>query len=124
MEPKSRGPLPFCDPFDAAMAESGPPAIFTLDADGRLRLDADRSRDAWTRIEGAPAKKDRDCLFRDTATGWVQYVLVGAPELCAAHPRADIAVYNSVEDALDALARCGQPPVWRGAFPPAAAGRA
>lgn len=111
-----RGPLEFCDPFDAALA-AVLPAIFTVDADGRLRLDADRSRDAWARCAGPPGFEPCDCLFRDRATGWVQYALVTSPALCEAHPRADIARYPSVEAALEALSRLGRPPVWRGDWP-------
>lgn len=114
----SRGPVAFCDPFDAALAASGPPAIFTVDAEGRLRFDADRSRDAWTRCDGAPRHAPTDCLFRDRATGWVQYVLATSPDLCQGHPRADIARYTSIDEALTALAKLGSPPVWRGPWPP------
>lgn len=109
-------PLSFGDPFDQALARTGPPAVFTLSADGELRLQADRTRDAWQRLaDGHPPLHEAcHCLLRDHATGWVQYALITSPALCNAHPRADIWRYDSEEEALQALSRAGQPPVWRG----------
>lgn len=112
--PLDPGLPPFCDPFDAALASSGCPAIFTVDADGRLRLDAERSRDALLRCESAPRPGLSPCLFRDRATGWVQLVVATSPDLVAAHPRADIRRFESGAQALAALAALPQPPVWRG----------
>ncbi|MCK6505826.1 hypothetical protein L6R53_20965 [Myxococcota bacterium] len=109
-------PLSYADDFDRVLAASGPPAVFTLTADGELRLHADRTRDAWQRLAGgaAPPHEPCHCLLRDQATGWVQYALVTSPVLCASHPRADVWRYADEAEALAALARAGQPPVWRG----------
>ena len=38
-------------PFDAAMIEEGPPAVFTIDEDGRLSLDDMRTREHWCRVD-------------------------------------------------------------------------
>lgn len=95
---------PFCDPFDAALAAAGPPAVFTVDADGRLRLDADRTRDAWSRLEGPPAREPAVFVLRDRATGWAQLVLVTSPALALGHPRAEATRYPAVAAALAALA--------------------
>lgn len=113
--------LVFTDIFDAALARLGPPAVFTTTADGELRLHTDRSRDAWKRLsgDGKLALEACHCLFRDQATGWVQYVLVTSPVLCAEHPRADIWRYDSQDAALAALARLGPAQVWRGSGRPA-----
>lgn len=108
---------PFCDPFDAALARSGPPAIFTVDADGRLRLDADRTRDAWSRLAEPPGHEPALYLLRDRPTGWVQLVLVTAPALAEGHPRADACRYAKARLALDAQAALGPLPVWSGAWP-------
>lgn len=104
----------FCDPFDAAVAESGAPALFTVDADGRLRLDPDRTRDALARLPGPPAWVPTLALLRDRATGYVQLVLTSAPELVMGHPRADARLFADAAEALDALAALGRPPISRG----------
>lgn len=105
---------PFCDPFDAALARSGPPALFTVDHSGRLRLDPDRTRDGWSRLEAAPARQPTVFLLRDRATGWVQLALATAPELLAAHPRAEAHAFPSVGAALEALRSLGPLPVFKG----------
>lgn len=107
--------LGFVDTFDQALAEQGPPAVFGLTADGELRLQPDRSREAWDgRVSAELALQPCHCLYRDRATGFVQYLLVTSPALCADHPRADIWRYASEPEALAALARAGRPAVWRG----------
>ncbi|MDP6931748.1 MAG: hypothetical protein QGG40_02485 [Myxococcota bacterium] len=105
------GELQFTDPFDSTLATRGPPAVFTIDADGELRLDAMRSRNAWESVDGPPELEACHCLFRDRATGWVQYVLVTSPALCREHARAEIVRYPSQAQALEALRALGLPPV-------------
>lgn len=104
----------FCDPFDAALARSGAPALFTVDAEGRLRLDPDRTRDALSRLSGSPAGAPALALLRDRATGYVQLVLASAPELLRGHPRADARRFETAHEALAALRALGRPPIWRG----------
>lgn len=105
--------LPFSDPFDQAMAEQGPPALFTLTADGELRLHSDRTRDAWQRQEGGvPAARETcHCLLHDHGTGWVQYVLATSPLLLADHPRARVWRFPTEAAALAALTHLGPVPV-------------
>ncbi len=107
--------LGFADTFDQTLAEQGPPAVFGLTADGELRLQADRTREAWGSRAGTELTFERcHCLYRDRATGFVQYLLVTSPALCEEHPRADIWRYDSEALALEALGRAGRPAVWRG----------
>lgn len=107
--------LGFADTFDRVLALNGPPAVFSLTADGELRLHPDRSREAWgDRDPSTVPFETCHCLYRDRATGFVQYLRVTSPALCAEHPRADIWRYESEEAALAALARAGRPAVWRG----------
>jgi hypothetical protein len=105
--------IPFRDPFDELLAIQGPPALFTMDAEGELRLDPFRTRDGWSRIppEATPSHSLCHCLFRDRATGFVQYVLVTSPALYDAHPRADVRRFAHQQEALDALRALGEPPV-------------
>lgn len=104
---------PFCDLFDAQVAALGALALFTVDADGRLRLDADRSRDALSRLEAPPLYAPCLALMRDRATGYVQLVLAGAPELVLGHPRAEALLFDTAADALAALEALGRPPLRR-----------
>jgi len=109
----------FGSSFDRRLAESGPGALFTLDADGELRLADDRTREAHALCapEASPEPGWRHCLYRDRATGWVQYILVTSPALCASHPRSDIARFDDQETAFAELARLGRPPLWHGPWP-------
>ncbi len=106
--------LAFADRFDAILAREGPAAVFTRTPDGDLKLDVFRTRDAWQRARTeTPDREPCHCLFRDRATGWVQYVLVTSPELCWNEPRADVTRYASADEALRALEEIGRPPVVR-----------
>jgi hypothetical protein len=98
-------------PFDQAMAESGPAAVFTLDHGGRLGIDEARTRETWCRLAGPDGREACHCLFRDRATGFVQYVLVTAVNFYEAHPRADTVRYSSAEEAMSALAQLGPMPI-------------
>lgn len=110
--------VPFSDPFDRSLAAAGPGALFTIGPRGQLRLALNRSRDQGKRAVADRPKRPCHCLFRDRATGFVQYVLATTPALCEAHPRADIQRYPDQPAALAALASLGRPPV-AGALPPA-----
>ena len=103
--------LSFRDPFDRALAEEGPPAMFTVNAKGELNLDPFRTRDAWSALRAPPTYAVCHCLYRDRATRWVQYILVTSAALCEAHPRADITRYPDQPAALAALAALGRPPL-------------
>ena len=98
-------------PFDEVMAESGPPAVFTMDHGGRLGIDEARTRETWCRVGGPDGREECHCLFRDRATGFVQYVLVTAVNFYEAHPRADTVRYATEEEALSALAKLGPMPI-------------
>ena len=97
-------------PFDREMALRGPPAIFTVDAKGRLGIDEARTRETWCRVGGQPRREVCHCLFTDRATGWVQYVLATSEDFCRDHPRADIERFESEEAALNSLAALGPLP--------------
>ena len=108
------GGAQFGTSFDAALAHALP-AIFTLDADGELRLNLDRTREAWDRHTAAghpaPALDEVHALLRDRATGWVLYAQAGAWALLADHPRADVLRFPNEAAARAALADLGRPPL-------------
>jgi hypothetical protein len=103
--------VPFADPWDRDVARCGPPALFTVGPRGQLRVALNRTRDQGKRAATDRPKAPCHCLFRDRATGWVQYVLATAPALVADHPRADIVRFPDQPTALAALAAIGRPPV-------------
>ena len=111
--------LSFCGNFDQVLATSGTPAVFTIDAGGELRLSPGRTRDAWDQLSDTVRPGWCHCLYRDRATGWVQYLLVTSPDLCRDHPRADIVRFADQASALAALDSLGRPPLCREAFPQA-----
>lgn len=98
-----------CNPFDAAVAALGPPAIFVPDAEGLWRLEPDLSRDAWQRLGQAPAPDPAYGLLRDRATGYVSLVWAGSRALLEGHPRASLRWYPTEEEARAARAALGAP---------------
>lgn len=106
-------PIPFRSAFDARLAQSGPPAVFIVDAEGELRLDPFKTRDGWSRLSSdmSPAFHPCHCLYRDRATGYVQYVLVTSPSLYLDHPRAQVRRYPDQAAALRALQALPHPPI-------------
>jgi len=101
----------FCSPFDETLAREGPAAIFLLDREGRLRFDAEWTRDAWGRHPGPHDRHHVWALVRDRATGFVQRVLITGRALLDDHPRLDARTYPDADAALAALGGLGSPPV-------------
>lgn len=101
--------LTFCNPFDAAVAQSGPPAVFVPDAEGLWRLEPDLCRDAWQRLGQLPAPDPAYALLRDRATGYVSLLWTGSRALLEGHPRAEARFYPSEAEARAARAAVGAP---------------
>ena len=108
----------FGSELDRRLAHSGFACVFTCDGDGELRLADDRSREVHARVAPPHAVGWCHCLFRDRATGYVQYLLVTSPDLCETHPRADIARFATQLEALQVLDALGPVPIHRGPWPP------
>ncbi len=103
--------MSFCSPFDAALAQHGPAAVFLLDTDGLLRFEATWTRDAWGRAPGPHALTPTWLLARDLDSGFVWIVFVTSDTLLAEHPRLDleaVADFAAAEAAVEAL---GSPPM-------------
>jgi hypothetical protein len=97
--------------FDAILMRSGPPAVFSIDGKGRLGLDEMRTREHYNRVDPPVPFEPCHCLYRDHATGFVQYLLVTSAALCATHPRADIHRFDDAESAMAVLSELGDPPI-------------
>ena len=103
-----------CSPFDEALAQHGPPAVFVRDMEGQLRAEPDLSRDGWERCRArgvVPTLDPSFALVRDRATGFVSLCFVSGRALLEAHTRADVRFYPSEEEAQAALTALGRPPV-------------
>ena len=92
--------MEFIDTFDEHLAKTGPPAIFTLNHEGRIQFDLFRSRDISRQNPGAQLMEWCHCVYIDQSTQWPQYVLATSPQLCVRHERARIEILDSYEQAL------------------------
>ena len=101
----------FCSPFDEALAQSGPAAVFLLGRKGTLRLNENWSRDVWERAPGPHEHGFCWIAFRDHGTGWVQLLLVTSPTLLQEHPKGDVCSFETREEAEAFIAGFGQPPL-------------
>ncbi len=97
--------------FDAELMRKGPPAVFSIDAKGRIGLDDMRTREHYNRVQEPGVFEPCHCVYRDTVTGFVQYLLVTSPQLCVSHPRAEITRFDDAQAALACVAGLGDPPV-------------
>lgn len=101
----------FATAFDEALAHRGPPAVFLPDREGLLRFDADWTRDCWERSTEPMSAGWTWVLLRDRATRFVNLLLVTSPAVLSSHPRADVRIYATFEEATAALAAFGRPPL-------------
>ncbi len=93
----------FASVFDSVLFREGPPAMFTLDPRGELRVDPERTREillmeptvaglaSW---EDAP-RSPGTWILRDRATGLRMLVVVTHAWLATLQPRAEV---TQVED--------------------------
>lgn len=100
--------MEFATRFDERLAHHGPAAVFLPDREGRLRFDADWTRDVWERCDPAALTHGLEwLLLRDHDTGFVNLVLVTSPALCRSHPRASVRRFDALDVALAARAAYG-----------------
>lgn len=102
--------MPYCSPFDEALASSGTAAVFLVDPEGLLRFDATWTRDAWGRSPGPHEPGHTWLLARDRDSGFVFLVLATSPTLLTDHPRLDLRIAEDRAAAEAALAALGTPP--------------
>ena len=103
----------FCSPFDDALAEQGPPAVFLLDREGDWRFAPNWTRDAWNGTGEGGLHHARWVLARDRDSGFVQMLLCTGTLLLREHPRHDLRHYETEAAARAARAAYGSPPVSR-----------
>jgi hypothetical protein len=98
----------FASVFDAVMFREGPPALFTLDPRGELRVDPERTREillqepsaaGLTSWEDAP-RSPGTWVLRDRATGLRMVVVVTHAWLATLQPRAEATPAGDFAQAL------------------------
>lgn len=109
--------LPFGDLWDRALALQGPPAIFTIDPRGQLRLNPERTRDHARQVEDAGPAGPVHALIRDRASAYVMYAFATGAGLLRSSQRDDILCFSSQEAALRALEALGRPPLRAAPWP-------
>jgi hypothetical protein len=88
----------FASAWDAALFAAGPPSVFTLDPKGELRVDPERTREAWLLVgerDGTvpTGREEAHFVLRDRVTGLRMYLLVTHPELATRQTRAEATRY-------------------------------
>jgi hypothetical protein len=82
----------FASPYDALHYAVGPPALFTLDPRGELRVDPERTREMWKLVpppdDGRPADGGA-WVLTDRATGVKMVVVTNHGPFAEAQPRAE-----------------------------------
>lgn len=82
--------LPFASRFDRELFERGPPAIFTLDPRGELRVDPERTREIHLLTSDLDGREVGSFVLRDRKTGVLMAMLVTHPAMATLQPRADV----------------------------------
>ncbi len=93
-------PMEFASPFDERLFEEGPPALFTLDPAGRLRVDPERTREGYLLLGDIAGRDPGHFVFTDRATGLRIYALVTHPALAECQPRASVLGYRDYASAV------------------------
>ncbi|MFZ5477176.1 MAG: hypothetical protein ACOZNI_10410 [Myxococcota bacterium] len=96
--------MKFASEFDARAFHDGPPAMFTMDVRGELRVDPERTREIGL-LGPLPAEREvAHYVLVDRATGVKMYALVTHPSLAERQPRADARRCASHDEAVAEVA--------------------
>ncbi len=102
----------FKTPFDEAMADVGPPAVFVRDPAGSWKLEATWTRDAWGRVP-APVRERVHAVLRDRATGMLVPILATGAGLFDDHPRLEVRTFQDEAAMWAFYVGAGSPPIDR-----------
>lgn len=93
--------MTFASDFDARLFAEGPPAVFTLDPSGKLRVDPERTREGYLLVGSPEGREEGHYVLTDRATGLRMYMLVSHPVLAECQPRADVRRHPTYASAVD-----------------------
>ena len=117
MKPERTEPLrDFASPMDALAARQGIPSLFILDHENRWRMESDLTRDAYQRLQlqslnTEPPRDPAYALFCDNNSRYVARFFTTARDLLRGHPRGVARFYETEEEADQAYAALGTPPL-------------
>lgn len=80
----------FASWWDRRLAAEGPPAIFTLDPRGDLRVDPERTREAELLVGVPDRREPAHYVLTDGVTGVRLYLYVTHPLLATCQPRGTV----------------------------------
>lgn len=90
----------FTSDFDERLFHEGPPAMFTLDPMGRLRVDPERTREGYLLVGSPEGRDPGHYVLTDRATSLRMYALVSHSVLATCQPRADVRRYADYASAI------------------------
>ena len=105
--------MQFCSEYDEALAASGPPSVFLRTLEGFWRVEPNIARDGCERLKQVPERIEGHGLMRDTATGFVSRIYTTGRGLFDGHPRVELTWCPTEQDADEAFAALGNPPIQR-----------
>lgn len=92
--------MTFASELDARLFAAGPPALFTLDPKGRLRVDPERTREIYLLVGVPEGREEGHYVLTDAVTGLKLYLLVSHPALACAQPRGTVERFPDHESAV------------------------
>lgn len=98
--PLDENGAPFASAWDRALAASGPPAVFTLDPRGELRVDPERTRECELLVGVPDTREPAHFVLTDRATGVRLYLFVTHPAFALCQPRGAVVRHSSAQAAL------------------------
>lgn len=92
--------MQFMSNYDEALFLSGPPSLFVVDPEGRLKIDPERSREIWLKQGPLVGREVGHYGLTDRVTGLRLYVVTTHPTLALAQPRAEATPFPDGETAM------------------------
>lgn len=109
----------FASLYDEACFRDGPPALFTPDPRGNLRVDPERTREIWLLQPSPSGREAAVYVLTDRATGVKMLLATNCPVLAELQPRGPVERLPDYDTARAVVAA-----QWAGHTPPGPADHA